>query len=154
MGILLGPRASIPDWIRCDAFLDYVSATEREVFKDALGGSCSAFSPEVQEKLLSTLSRFGCPQMPTPSNQLMACLLQVARFEFCSKPAAAISLMHSGVPLCHTGFWRERAVEGLSSIYKALAVSSRKVLDIIKLPESLNVADTESVYLAILIITC
>ena len=129
IGILCGPGAPLPQSILCEAFLDYISATEREVFKDALGVCNGAFSSEVQEKLLSTLSRFGCRQMPSPSN-LNTCLIQVAQFEFCSKPEAAVSLMHSGVPLSHADFWQQRSVEGISSIYKTLAVSSRKVLDI------------------------
>ena len=140
IGILCGPGASVPQPILCEAFLDYISATEREIFKDALGTSDSAFSTEVQEKLLGTLSRFGCRQMPTPSN-LKTCLCQVAQFEFCSKPAAAVTLMHSGVPSYDADFWQERSVEGVSSIYRTLAVSCRKLLDIIMLPLSLNVAE-------------
>lgn len=140
ISILCGPGATIPQPILCEAFLDYISATERALFKDALGTCTSAFTPDVQEKLLSTLSRFGCRQMPTPSN-LKTCLLQVAQFEFCCKPAAAISLMHSGVPVTHTDFWHSRSIEGVSSIYRTLAVSCSKVLDIIQLPEALNSAE-------------
>lgn len=73
--------------------------------------SNGAFSSQLQEILLNILSRFGCRQMPTPSN-LRACLIQVAQFEFCSKPAAAVSLMHSGVPSMHANFWQQRSVEG------------------------------------------
>lgn len=112
-------------------------ATKRALFKDALGTCTSAFTPDVQEKLLSTLSRFG---MPTPSN-LKTCLLQVAHLDFCCKPAAVISLMHSGVPVTHSEFWHSRSVEGVCSIYRTLAVSSSKVLDIIQLPETLSSAE-------------
>ena len=49
--------------------------------------------------------------------------------------------MRSGVPSYHADFWRERSVEGVSSIYRTLAVSCRKLLDIIMLPLSLNVAE-------------
>lgn len=140
IGILCGPGAHMSQSILCEAFLDYISATERSLFKDALSTHSSAFSPDVQEKLLSTLSRFGCRQMPTPSN-LKTCLLQVAHFEFCCKPAAAISLMHSGIPPTHSEFWRTRSVQGVCSIYRTLAVSCSKVLDIIKLPDALNLAE-------------
>ena len=36
---------------------------------------------------------------------------------------------------------KQRSVEGISSIYNTLAVSSRKVLDIVKLQDSLNAAE-------------
>ena len=140
ISILCGPGASIPQPMLCEAFLDYISAIERDIFKDALSMCSGTFSCEVQEKLLGTLSRFGCRQMPTPSN-LKTCLIQVAQFEFCSKPAAAVSLMHLGIPPNHANFWQRSSVVGISSIYRTLAVSSRKVLDIIKLPDSLNVAE-------------
>ena len=78
--------------------------------------------------------------MPTPSN-LRACIVQIARFEFCCKPAAAISLMHSGVPKSHTEFWSSGSVPALCSIYCTSAVSCTKVIDIIKLPELLNPAE-------------
>lgn len=49
--------------------------------------------------------------------------------------------MHLGVPSNHAAFWHERALECISSIYTTLAVSCRKVLDIIKLTKYLNVAE-------------
>lgn len=140
IGILLGPSASITQSVLCEAFLEYISATERTIFKDALDTSTCTFSLEVQEKLLSTLSRFGCRQLPTPSN-LKTCLVQVAQFEFCCKPAAAISYMHSGIPPSHAAFWVSQSVTGICSIYKTLAVSCRKVLDVIKWPEDMNAAE-------------
>ncbi len=140
IGILCGPATTIPESVVCDAFLDYVSLTEKSLFKDALETCARELSPVLREKLLSILARYGCRQMPTPSN-LKLCLLQVARFEFCSKPAAAICLMHSGIPVSHADFWRSMSVEGICSIYRMLTVSSTKVLDILKLPESMNPAE-------------
>lgn len=141
IGILCGSGASIPESVLCEAFLDYISFTERALFKEALKVNVSAFSPEVQESLLNTLSRYGCRNMPTPSN-LSASLLQVAKFEFCSKPAAAIILMHSGVPSDHAKFWSSvQSVEGVCSIYRMLTVSPKKVLGILKLPLLVNPAE-------------
>ncbi len=120
IGILCGNNATISNSILCDAFLDYISNTERVVFDNALcGDTGKKFSPYVEEKLLNTLSKYGCRQIPTPSN-LKSCLLQIARFEFVCKPAAAISLMNYGVPKALVQFWLSRSVEGVHSIYKTL----------------------------------
>ena len=45
--IFCGPVATIPQPILCEAFLDYISATERAIFKDALGTCTSAFTLDV-----------------------------------------------------------------------------------------------------------
>ena len=140
VGILCGPAVSIPQPVLCEAFLDYISATERALFKEALGVCSGVFSPKVQDGLLNTLTRYGCRQMPTPSN-LKTSLLQVAHYEFCCKPAAATSMMNSGVPSEHTSFWRSQSVEGVCSIYKMLTVSCKKVLDILEVSQYLNPAE-------------
>ena len=101
--------------ILCDAFLDYISDIERSLFKDAIETSASEFSPVVQEKLLQTLARFDCRQRPNPSD-IKSCLRQVAQFEFSSKPAAALTLMHTGITNCHTRFWSCKSVEGVGII--------------------------------------
>ena len=75
--ILCGPSLDIPQSLLCDAFLDYISATERTLFKDAVTSESTTFPREMQESLLSTLFRFGCRQMPTPLN-LRTCFFQVA----------------------------------------------------------------------------
>ena len=76
--VFCGPSVEIPQSVLQEAFLDFVSGAERLLFKDAL--SSSVFLPETKEKLLNTLSRFGCRQVPTPAN-LHICFQQVAQFE-------------------------------------------------------------------------
>ena len=59
VGILCGSSAPISDSIICDAFLDYISCTERAIFNDALSNvTRNSFLPCMQEKLLNTLSRY------------------------------------------------------------------------------------------------
>ena len=142
VGILCGSSTVIPQTLLQDAFLDYISNIEKSLFKEAL--NCVVFTPEVQEKLLTTLSRFGCRQLPTPSN-LLKCLQQIAFYEFCTKPAAAIALIHSGVPSSHLTFWRDKSVDGICSLYKSLAVSAHKVIDILKVAHISNAAE-ERIY--------
>ncbi len=136
--ILCGPCVDVPQSLLRDAFLDYISATERVLFKDAL--SSTMFSAEMQEGLLSTLSRFSCRQIPTPSN-LKTCLNQVAEFEFCCKPAAAISKLHSGIPALHSTFWNSQGVEGLESLYNLLTVSPKKVIEVLDVSFAKNPAE-------------
>ena len=50
-------------------------------------------------------------------------------------------MMNSGIPSNHVSFWQQRSMEGISSIYRTLAVSSRKVLDIIHLLDSQNLVE-------------
>ena len=52
--ILCGPATTIPQNILCEAFLNYISGTERALFKDALSSFTDEFTPDIQEKLLST----------------------------------------------------------------------------------------------------
>ncbi len=78
--------------------------------------------------------------MPTPAN-LQSCILQVARFEFVSKPAAMITLMNSGIPEAHLKFWSSTSVEGVLSVHKSLTVSSIKILESFDPPDSMYPAD-------------
>ena len=123
--ILCGIDAKIPNHVLQEAFLDYISHTEKFLFREAL--CSSTFSEDVQESLLNTLSRFGCRQLPKPSN-LLKCLQQIANFEFCIKPAAAISLIHSGIPPTHLPFWKSKSVDEIHSLYKSLAVSANRAM--------------------------
>ena len=136
--ILCGPGKTVPSSILWDAFLDYISSTERLLFKEAL--QCVVFTPELQEKLLNTLTRFGCQQLPTPSN-LLKCLHQIAQYVFCCKPAAAIALIHSGIPATHSQFWNTISADGICAPYKSLTVSASKILSVLVFPKFRNPAE-------------
>ena len=62
INILLGPKP-LSIQILLEAFIDYVSAQERLLIKEALlSSTASKFSDNIQQKVLNILSRFGCRQ--------------------------------------------------------------------------------------------
>ena len=73
---------------------------------------------------MNTLSRFGCRQIPKPSN-LVDLIEQVARYEFCT---AAIALLHSGIPLNHATFWASKTASDIQSLHHRLTATLSKVI--------------------------
>lgn len=135
INMLLGPK-SVPCQLLLDAFLDYISAHERSVFREALRyGYEGRFPSSVQETLLNVLSRFGCRQLPTPTN-LRCCIEHIAKYEFVSRPSAAVFAVHSGIPNSHQVFWMQQTVSSVSTIYQKLTVTAKKVSDMLMLPET------------------
>lgn len=63
-------------------------------------------------------SRFGLSHIPTPAT-VRDMFLQVAKYVFTLKPAAAITAINSGIPIQYVPFWKALGVEGLFSLYKA-----------------------------------
>ena len=107
--MLLGPLTPIATNILLESFLDFISNVERTTFKSALlHVEDKAFPSNVQEELMTCLSRFGCRVVPAPSS-LMVVIEQTARYEFITKPAAGIALINSGVPNCHRQFWNGKS---------------------------------------------
>lgn len=131
--ILLGPSIDIPRSFLLDALLDYVSENEREKLKSALRiKDVRSFpSTEMKHEVISVLSRLGCRDVPTPTN-LPQLIINVAKYEFCTKAAAAASMMHSGIPDKHRKFWIEMGVDGISSVYACLTVTSDKILSVLE----------------------
>ena len=58
----------------------------------------------------------------------------MARFQFCSKPNAAVAMMHSGIPPEHRNFWERLGVAEIQRLFISLSVTRRKVLSIIDCP--------------------
>ena len=134
VSMLLGPSALVSTQVIVDSFIDYISASERRILKDALTfDKEGSFPSSVQENLLNVLSRFGCCQLPKPAN-LMQLIEQVARYEFISKPSAAISLIHSGIPIPHQGFWSSKSVKDICQLYHRLGVTPQKVVSLLNFP--------------------
>ena len=95
--MLLGSAlADIPKSFQLDALMDYISASERDKLKSALRCKGTSFSVEMRSALVSTLSRFDCRDMPTPSN-LADLIVKVARHEFNCKPIGVIAMIHSSI---------------------------------------------------------
>ena len=135
---LLGPGVTISQDILMEAFIDYISVTERSTLKTALnGGYDFAFPSPVLNVVMNILSRFGCRQIPKPSN-LVTLIEQVVRYEFCIKPAAAIALLHSGIPLNHATFWATKTASDIQSLHHRLTATPSKVISKLDLSEASN----------------
>ena len=68
-------------------------------------------------------------------------MFKVAQFEFCCKPAAAVSMMHSGIPISHSSFWKSQGVEGRHLLYGILTVSPKKVMEVLDVTLAVNPAE-------------
>lgn len=144
INMVLGPT-KIPAQILLNAFLDYISSAERAIFKDALNLRSAAVFPNfTKDTLVDTLSRFGCRQVPTP-DKLMSTIKCIAEYEFMIKPAAAISLVHSGIPTAHRSFWSQKTVSGVSALYDSLTVSAARIRKSL-MSSSENNSNAERVY--------
>ena len=133
IAMFLGPSVNIPRSFLLDALMDYISDNEREKLKIALqykGTSSSFPTQEMKSDVISILSRLGCREVPTPRN-LAELIVNVAKYEFCSKPAAAITMINCGIPDEHKPFWTDLGIDGINGIYTSLTVTSDKILKII-----------------------
>ena len=65
------------------------------------------------------------------TQSLAEIIVGVAKYEFCNKPAAATTLIYSGVPEDHKRFWSELGTDGINAVYTSLTVTSDKILKII-----------------------
>lgn len=137
INMILGPT-EIPAQVLLNAFVDYISATERESLKKALQFDGTNFPQHMIDTLLEVLSRYGCRTVPTPTN-LMSTIEHVAEHEFLTKPAAAISMVNSGIPNAHREFWSSRTLGGLLFIHGELTVTSTKILQLLMLPNASSV---------------
>ena len=136
IGMVLGPSVAIPSKIIIESFADYVSDVERRSLKDAL--ECNEpFTYTVRAELVNILSRFGCRQVPTHSN-LRGLVEQVARYEFCAKPAAALALIHSGIPINHKPFWEQKSATDVQHLFYRMSVTPTKVLSMLEFSEATN----------------
>ena len=112
-----------------DAFLEYICNQERHLIEEViLLGTASKFPDHVQEKILNILSRFGCRQIPAPAS-FVACIEDIAKYEFIPKPAAAIFSVHSGIPKSHKDFRNKKSISTISRIYNDLTVTPEKIFN-------------------------
>lgn len=125
-----GTCTSIPNLVFIEAFVDSLSGHDSAIFKEAFAeikAGKTTFSTTVQSALVSTMSGYGCREVPKPTN-LKTMILQASTYTFIIQPPAALVAIHSGVPQQHLSFWRGLGVTGLYSIYGAQSVSPAKVL--------------------------
>ena len=124
---LLGPGTVIPDYIFIETFMDFLSITERLTLRKAMDSTDNNFQPELLNQLVCILSRFGCRQLPTPLC-LLKMIVQAAKYEFVIKPAAVLSLLHSGVPSIHQPFWKNKSVQDMYTLHCSLVATPEKVI--------------------------
>ena len=137
--ICLGTQIEIPDELLLSAFADFISPIEASFIKECFAIKGSTFSSLCRDKLISILSRFGTREISSPSNIREQCT-EAAYREFMSKPMAAISAIHSGIPQIHKGFWNAITVDDLYKLYSSLTASPAKVVDMLVEPVAANPA--------------
>lgn len=137
---LLGSEISFSDDILFESFMDSISAHELSVMKDAMSvvqQQVHSFPPKVRDGIVALFSRFNSRQLPTPAT-FKQMVINVARYEFISKPAAAVMLLHKGIPKEHQPLWTGMGVNGLYALYKAQSVSTEMVLKMLEEAEGAN----------------
>ena len=55
-------------------------------------------------------------------------VVQAASYEFCVKPAAALSLLYSGIPSVHKGFWEKKSPDNIYALHCQLSATPGKVI--------------------------
>ena len=124
---LLGPGTVIPDHIYIEAFMDFLSITERQTVTKAMNSTDNNFQRELLNQLVCILSRFECRQLPAPLS-LLKMIVQAAKYEFLIKPAAVLSLLHSGVPSIHQPFWKNKSVQDIYTLHCSVVATPEKVI--------------------------
>lgn len=141
--MLLGPSVNMASSILCQCFLDFLSVLDRQTISNAL--TLQSFSSELLAELVTILSRLGCCEIPTAQN-FKQILVMLASHEFISRPFAAISHIHNGVPLEHQSFWAQITIDEFFSLYVAQNANPRKVLDQLDQSPEFNNPNEECVY--------
>ncbi len=130
--IFFGPNVYIPEEFLVESFIDSLSAHERDSLHSAVKSAStdSCFKDEQKHKLIDIFSRYGSRGIPSPGC-LKDTILQAAKYEFIIKPCAALTAIHSGIPIKLSTFWEKKSVYDLRSIYLALSASPIKVLSLL-----------------------
>lgn len=135
-------KASITDNILNDAFLNYISQTERETLVLAL--KKGKFDEELFDDLLDLLDRFSCTQKPTKEN-LQTLINNIAHKELIQKPKYATDNMAIGcreVLLSHF-----ISVEKILITYQDMEPTPKKVIRMIEATPNGNCEATSLRYL-------
>lgn len=133
--MLLGTSSEIPQSQLVAAFTEMLSVHDASVVRNALEMRMQqdSFPPDMVDELLQVLSSYSCREIPRPST-LRSVIQRVARYELVTKPTAALSAIHSGVPKMHEPFWSRMSIQQFHMIYRSLSVSTGRVLSLIEEP--------------------
>ena len=138
--MLLGTHIQIPKWLLLSTFIDSLNSHEQDLLKAGLKVKEKAFSQDLQAKLVAIVSRFGGRDIPTPLN-LKELVVQIAKYQFQTKPAPAIMSVHTGIPGFEHSFWESRTLGDIHSIYTSLVATVEKVLGVIQEPDFMNACE-------------
>ena len=133
--ILLNPTVDIPLKILVQTFAEGLNSFEAAIIKDTL--ATDTFSKDLQEKLISILSRYGSRVCPSPTD-LKLQLCNIAKYEYQIKPMAAICSINSGIPPKEKDFWHAFTINQLYLLYQSLSATPAKVLAILEEPMEEN----------------
>ena len=95
------------------------------------------FSSTLQEKLFTILSHYGCSVCPSTTD-LKSELRNVAKYEFQTKPLAALYGIGSGIHLKDKSFWTFFSIKEFHSLYLSFSAIAAKVLSIFDEPITEN----------------
>uniref|UniRef100_A0A1X7VJR3 Uncharacterized protein n=1 Tax=Amphimedon queenslandica TaxID=400682 RepID=A0A1X7VJR3_AMPQE len=126
---LLETEVTVPDDILFQCFMDSISVHELSIMKDAMSEvkhQLPSFSAVVKDGVLALFSQFNCRQIPTLAT-IEKMVINLAKYEFLSKPAAAVMVLHKGIPKLHLSFWTKIGVKDLYAIYNTLSVFTAMV---------------------------
>ena len=129
--ILLGLSTSISHETFVKYFVEFLSQVDRKVISRAL--QVKELTQLMKTSVINVLSRFGCRDVPTPSN-LPHLLYTLAQHYFVSRPFASLSLMNGGVPEKHKPFWQTMEIDELCRTCESLSANPDKVLEQIEEP--------------------
>lgn len=133
--MVLGPSSQVSEAHLLTAFTEMLSVHDASVVRSAMEAQTSedSFPPTIVDNLLCVLGSYGCREIPRPSS-LKHLIQRVAQHELMTKPAAALTAIHSGIPAQHKPFWSLMTVQQFHMIYRSLSVSTGRVLGLIEEP--------------------
>jgi len=97
----------------------------------AMDSTDNNFQRELLNQLVCILSQFEWRQLPTPLS-LLKMIVQAAKYEFLIKPAAILSLLHSGVPSIHQPFWMNKSVQDIYTLHCSVVATPEKVIALLE----------------------
>ena len=133
--MLLGVEIAIPNKFLISTIIDSLNSYEQDLLKQGL--SSTEFSCDLQGKLVAIVSRFGARELPTPNN-LKDSILQLAKYQFQTKPLPVIIAINAGIPDFERRFWDSKTLADIYLLYFSMVATPAKVIDMIQEPDLMN----------------
>ncbi len=137
--LFCGMDVQIPNAILVESFIDYIGTHEKSIIQECVLFKGSSFTSTIQDKVIDVLSRFGCTDIPTPSN-IRKLIIDLARHHLLGRPLGVLYTLHSGIPTVYHGFLNKFSVIELFELYKVLNATPSSVLEVVDEPVTVNSA--------------